>query len=66
MRHFLNVIGGIAGLAAILFFLAYVFANGTDLQLIGVGVFGTMLACAAGLAGVMERLEELRDKKKGA
>jgi hypothetical protein len=63
MRHFLNVIGGIAGLAAVLALLSVLLGRGTDLQLIAVGVFGTMLACCVGLAGVMERLEALRKVK---
>lgn len=63
MRHFLNVIGAIAGLGAALSLLSVFLGRGTDLQLIVVGVFGTMMACAVGMAGVMERLEELRKAK---
>lgn len=62
MRHFLNVLGGIAGLAAVLSLLSVFLGRGTDLQLIAVGVFGTMLACCVGLAGVMERLETWKVK----
>ena len=63
MRHFLNVLGAIAGLASVVALLSVFFAKGTDIQLIAAGIFGTMLVCATGLAGVMERLEELQRVK---
>lgn len=60
MRHFLNVIAGIAGLATVMALLAAFLAKGTDIQLMAAGIFATVMVCAAGLAGVMEILERKR------
>lgn len=63
MRVFLAILAVPAGGLALAMFLSALTKDGSDLQLIGAGVFMTVLAVCLGLAGVLSRLEEIRDGK---
>lgn len=64
MRVFLAILAAIAGGVSLLMLVAAFTKDGSDLQIIGAGVFLTVLVVALGLVGVMVRLEEIRDGRK--
>jgi hypothetical protein len=63
MRWFLAVLAFVNGGAFMLMVLAGLTEGGSDIQIIGAGVFMTAFAICLGLIGVMVRLEEIRDRK---
>lgn len=63
MRWFLAILALITGGASLLMLLTALTTGGSDIQLIGAGVFMTAFAVCLGLIGVMARLEEIRDRK---
>lgn len=64
MRAFLAILAIPAGGLALLLLATAFLKDGSDLQIIGAGVFMTALAVCLGLVGVMARLEQIRDGKK--
>lgn len=64
MRFVLAILAWPAGIMAVLLMASALTKNGSDIQIIGSGVFLTVLVVALGCVGVMARLEEIRDRKK--
>jgi hypothetical protein len=63
MRVFLAILAVPAGGLTLVMFLSALTKDGSDLQLIGAGVFMTAFVVCLGLIGVMVRLEEIRDRR---
>jgi hypothetical protein len=63
MRWLLWILAFVTGGAALLAAVAAFSTGGTDIQLIGAGVFLTAFAICVGMVGVMVRLEQIRDRK---
>lgn len=63
MRALLFIIALLSGALTLLSIVSAFTTGGSDIQLIGAGVFLTVFSVACGLLGVMVRLEQIRDRK---
>lgn len=64
MRVFLFVLAILSGGLTLVLLLAALAKGGSDIQIIGAGVFLTVLAVSLAGIGVMARLEQIRDRAK--